>query len=59
MLIKANPLKNKFWIIENDGERIGTLSQTRRQRYMYSCATGTEYLNDTKTFNTFPRCKLG
>ncbi len=53
-MIKAKPiLKNKFWIIESDGERIGTLSKQEDKRYMYSCATGTEYFNDTKSFNTF------
>ena len=54
MSIKAKPiLKNKFWIIESDGERIGTLWKQEDKRYMYSCATGTEYFNDTKSFNTF------
>ena len=54
MSIKAKPiLKNKFWIIESDGQRIGTLSKQEDKRYMYSCATGTEYFNDTKSFNTF------
>ena len=53
-MIKAKPiLKNKFWIIENNGERIGTLSKQEDKRYMYSCATGTEYFNDTKSFNNF------
>ena len=40
MSIKAKPiLKNKFWIIESDGQRIGTLSKQEDKRYMYSCAT--------------------
>ena len=35
-MIKAKPiLKNKFWIIENNGERIGTLSKQEDKRYMY------------------------
>ena len=54
MSIKAKPiLKNKFWIIESGGERIGTLSKQEDKRYMYSCATGTEYFTDTKSFNSF------
>tara|TARA_A100001388_G_scaffold245324_1_gene203775 strand:- start:300 stop:797 length:498 start_codon:yes stop_codon:yes gene_type:complete len=54
MQIKAKPiLKNKFWIIESGGERIGTLSKQEDKRYMYSCATGTEYFSDTKSFNSF------
>lgn len=54
MQIKAKPiLKNKFWIIESGGERIGTLSKQEDKRYMYSCATGTEYFADTKSFNSF------
>ena len=53
-MIKAKPiLKNKFWIIENNGERIGTLSKQEDKRLMYSCATGTEYFTDTKSFNSF------
>jgi hypothetical protein len=53
-MIKAKPiLKNKFWIIESNGERIGTLSKEEDKRYMYSCSTGTEYFNDTKSFNSY------
>ena len=38
-MIKAKPiLKNKFWIIENNGERIGTLSKQDDKRSMYSCS---------------------
>ena len=53
-MIKAKPiLKNKFWIIENNGERIGTLSKQDDKRSPYSCSTGTEYFNDQKQFNSF------
>ena len=49
-MINAKPiLKNKFWIIESNGERIGTLSKEEDKRYMYSCSTG----NDTKSFNSY------
>ena len=45
MTIKAKPiLKNKFWIVEDNGERIGTLSKQEDKKYMYSCSTGTEFL---------------
>ena len=54
MSIKAKPiLKNKFWIIESDGERIGTLSKQEDKRYMYSCSTGPKYFSDTKSFNSY------
>ena len=34
-MIKAKPiLKNKFWIIENNGQRIGTLSKQEDKRYI-------------------------
>ena len=37
-MIKAKPiLKNKFWIIESNGKRIGTLSKEDDKRLMYSC----------------------
>ena len=54
MTIKAKPiLKNKFWIVEKDGERIGTLSKQEDKRYMYSCSSGTDYFTDIKSFNSF------
>jgi len=54
MTIKAKPiLKNKFWIIESNGKRIGTLSKQEDKRLMYSCSTGTEYFTDTKSFNSY------
>jgi len=54
MTIKAKPiLKNKFWIVEKDGERIGTLSKQEDKRYMYSCSSGTDYFTDIKSFNIF------
>ncbi len=54
MTIKAKPiLKNKFWIVEDNGERIGTLSKQEDKKYMYSCSTGTEFFNNEKEVNTF------
>ena len=54
MTLKAKPiLKNKFWIVEKDGERIGTLSKQEDKRYMYSCSSGTDYFTDIKSFNSY------
>ena len=35
---KTQYSKNKFWIVEKDGERIGTLFKQEDKRYMYSCS---------------------
>ena len=49
MTIKAKTiLKNKFWIIEDDDKRLGTLSVDEDQ-YMYNCATGTTIFKDIKS----------
>lgn len=44
-------LKNKFWIIEDNGRRVGTLSKGEDLRFMYSCATGTEFFENTQDIN--------
>ena len=48
-MIKAKPiLKDKFWIIEQNGSNVGTLSVSEDQ-YLYSCDTGTHmYTNPYK-----------
>ena len=47
--IKANPIvANKFWIIEEDGERIGTLSKQEDKSYMYCCNTHTKFYENEK-----------
>ena len=57
MTIKAKEvLKNKFWLVENDGEKIGTLSYDN-DKYMLNDSTGhCHYFNSqtafAKKFNT-------
>jgi hypothetical protein len=57
MTIKAKEvLKNKFWLVENDGEKIGTLSYDN-EKYMLNDSTGhCHYFNSqnafAKQFNT-------
>lgn len=41
MTFKAKPvLKDKFWIVENNGHNVGTLSVSD-DHYLYTCDTGT------------------
>jgi hypothetical protein len=48
MTIKANTvLKNKFWIVEDDGKKVGTLSHND-DRFLYSCNNQTFFFDDTK-----------
>ena len=48
MTLKAKPvLKDKFWIVENDGEKIGTMSWND-DRYMFSSAVETCFFDNTK-----------
>lgn len=48
MTIKANTvLKNKFWIVEDDGQKVGTLSYND-DRYLYSCNNETCFFDNTK-----------
>lgn len=47
--IKANPIvAGKFWIVEEDGERIGTLSKQEDKTYMYCCNTHTKFYENEK-----------
>ena len=47
MTIKAKPiLKDKFWIMENDGERLGTLSWDN-ERYMFTSPQETCFFDNT------------
>lgn len=47
--IKANPIvAGKFWIVEEDGERIGTLSKQEDKSYMYCCNTHTKFYESEK-----------
>lgn len=48
MTIKAKPiLKDKFWIVENDGQRIGTLSWND-DRYMFSNSAETCFFDNRR-----------
>jgi len=41
-------LKNKFWIVESDGEKLGTLSVNEEKQYMLSDNKGTRFFNNIK-----------
>jgi len=48
MTIKANTvLKNKFWIVEDNGKKVGTLSHSD-DRFLYSCNNQTFFFDNTK-----------
>lgn len=50
-MIKAKPiLKDKFWIIEQNGSNVGTLSISE-DTYLYSCDTGTHMYSNTRQLN--------
>ena len=50
-MIKAKEvLKNKFWIVENEGTRIGTLSLSD-DRYILSDSTGTHFCTERQLKN--------
>jgi hypothetical protein len=50
-MIKAKPiLKDKFWIIEQNGSKLGTLSVSDDQ-YLYSCDTGTRMYSNQRQLN--------
>jgi hypothetical protein len=50
-MIKAKPiLKDKFWIIEQNGSNVGTLSVSEDQ-YLYSCDTGTHMYTNPSQLN--------
>jgi len=47
-------LKDKFWILEDDGVRIGTISLADENRFMFSGVEGTTYFDSKKALkNTF------
>lgn len=50
MTFKAKELlKGKFWIVENNDQRVGVLSQTE-DNLVYSCHDGTKFFKNTKAF---------
>ena len=49
MTLKAKPvLKDKFWIVEHNGEKVGTMSYNDEQRYMFSSAAETCFFDNTR-----------
>jgi hypothetical protein len=55
MTIRAKPiLKNRFWVVEDEGKRIGTLSWNE-DKYIFSNKKETVFFNNKKQINT----KLG
>lgn len=44
-------LKDKFWIIEDNGKKMGTLTVNDENRYMYSCADGTAFFDNKSQLN--------
>ena len=46
MNIKAKPVVDgKFWIVEEDGEKIGTLHKKENNKFMLSAKGGEKYFN--------------
>ena len=45
-------LKDKFWIVESEGERVGTLSINEEKQYMLSNSTGTRFFKNIKQLKT-------
>ena len=49
MSLKAKPvLEGKFWIVENDGEKIGTMSRNDDDKYMFSSRMETCFFDNTR-----------
>jgi hypothetical protein len=45
-MITAKPIvENKFWIIEDDGQRVGTLHLQENEKYMLSSKQGEKHFN--------------
>jgi len=52
MTMKAKEvLKDKFWIVEDDGQKVGTLSAAE-ECYTYTCRTGTQVFSDFNQLKT-------
>ena len=41
-------LKDKFWIVESEGEKLGTLSVNEEKQYMLSDKEGTRFFRSLK-----------
>ena len=50
MTVKAKELlKDKFWIVENNGEKVGTISASE-DRYVYACHSGPKFFKKINQF---------
>jgi hypothetical protein len=53
MSIKSKTiLKDKFWILEDNGVRIGTISLADENRFMFSGSKGTKYFDSKKALKS-------
>ena len=41
-------LKDKFWIVESDGQKVGTISLNEEKQYMLSNTNGTRFFKNVK-----------
>ena len=41
-------LDGRFWILEEDGRKLGTICKQEDRRYMFSCDTGTMIFDNQK-----------
>jgi len=39
-------LENRFWILESDGQKVGTICRQEDRRYMFSCSDGTRIFDN-------------
>lgn len=39
-------LENRFWILESDGQKVGTICKQEDRRYMFSCSDGTRIFDN-------------
>ena len=39
-------LENRFWILESDGKKVGTICKQEDRRYMFSCEAGTRIFDN-------------
>ena len=39
-------LENRFWILESDGKKVGTICRQEDRRYMFSCTDGTRLFDN-------------
>ena len=47
-------LENRFWILESNGQKIGTICKQEDRRYMFSCEQGTRlYDNQSQVEESF------